>query len=147
VNNTMDDELESLLNYVPSTGDPLSRWRREAEQFAEEARQGREAVREEERRMRETPEAWTAWFIGQLRQHLRDQLQPHLDGLAEGACELIGEQARKIAACEQRLAEQRDEISELRLECARLAIKVAEARTDAVLNAMPGLNASRGAVN
>jgi hypothetical protein len=142
----MDDELKRLLDYVPSS-DLLTRWRAEADQFAEEARQGREDVREEERRMRETPEAWDRWFVELLQRHLMTHVQPHLDGLAEGACELIGEQARKITACEQRLTEQRKEISELQLECARLAIKVAEARTDAVLSALPGLSTSRGAVN
>jgi hypothetical protein len=143
----MDDELKRLLDYQPSSFDPLSRWRQEAEQFAEEARQGYEAVHAAERQMRETPAAWTAWFCEMLQRHLMEHVQPHLDGLAQGACELIGEQAAKIKTCEQKLEQQRDEITELKLECARLAIKLSELRTDAVLAAMPGSSTLRSAVN
>jgi hypothetical protein len=143
----MDDELKHLLNYVPSSFDPIAKWRREAEQFAEEARQGREAVREEERQMRDTPQAWSDWFVAQLREHLRDHLQPHLDGLGQGVCELLGELNARIKTLEQKSQQQRDEITELRLENAKLAIRVSELRTDAVLASLPQVAGLRGAVN
>jgi hypothetical protein len=142
--NTMDDETR---RYVPREFDPLARWREQAEQFAAEAEQGREEVRAEETRMRETPEAWSDWFVAQLRCHLMTYMQPHLDGIGEGVAELLGELHVRIKNLEQKSQAQRDEIAELKLENARLAIKISEARTDAVLAALPQVAGLRGAVN
>jgi hypothetical protein len=144
----MDDNARrKILDEARANVDVLAKWRQQAEQFAAEAEQGREEIREEERRMRETPQAWENWYLAMLQRHLMDHVQPHLDGLVQGACELIGEQARKITACEQRLEQQRNEIQALQLECARLAIKIAEVQTDKVLAAMPGSSTLRSAVN
>jgi hypothetical protein len=65
---------------------------------------------------------------------------PALDARFEGVGQAIGE---LISELRGQIDKQRDEIAELKLECARLAIKICEVQTDRVLNAMPGLGPSR----
>jgi hypothetical protein len=145
--NTMDDELKRLLDYTPSSGDPLTRWRQEAAQAEAKAAADEQALRETERQMRETPAAWDAWFVAQLRRHLGDHMQPSFDGVAEGVGTLIAELRHRLDANDKLIGEQRELIHSLQLECARLAIKVAELKTDQVLAAMPGVTPQRGVVN
>jgi hypothetical protein len=127
--------------------DPLARWREQAEVFAQEAEQGQRELREEERRRAETPTAWDQWFQDELRRHLMDHVQPHFDGIAEGVCTLVAELRHRLDACDKIIGQQRDQIHSLQVEIQKLAIKLAELRTDTVISQMPGLGTSRGAVN
>ena len=131
---------------LPST-DPLTRWREKAAQFEAEAKQGQQELREEERRRAETPAAWDTWFVAQLRRHLQSHLDPSFEGIAQGVGELVAELRHRAHAQDKTIAEQNKTIQALQLECARLAIKIAELRTDQVLNAMPTSSTMRGTVN
>jgi hypothetical protein len=127
--------------------DPLERWRAEAEQLAAKAAEDERELRERERLMRETPQAWEDWFVAQLRRHLAEHVQPSFDGIAEGVGTLIAELRHRLDACEKLIGEQRELIHTLQVEHAKLGIKLAELRTDTVLSQMPGLNSQRSAVN
>jgi hypothetical protein len=142
----MDDK--TLLNYVPASFDPLAKWRREAEQFAAEAEQGREEVRAEEVHMRETPENWENWYLAMLQRHLADHMAPSLEGIAEGVGALYSELRHRADKQAETIKEQGKTINTLQLELAQLAIKLSELRTDLVLHQMPiSGGTSRGAVN
>jgi hypothetical protein len=126
---------------------PLRRWRADAEKFAEEQREAQcELKAEEARRTGElqasTPEAWDQWLGAALSRHFLDHpaINARFQGVAEGVAELIAELRGRLDA-------NNNEIRKLQLECMELRIKVAELRTDAVLNAMPTASALRGAVN
>jgi hypothetical protein len=152
----LDEAKQTLANKTkfaaPSlSADPLTRWREQAAQFEAEAEKGRQELRaEEERRLREaqncSPESWDRWFQTQLRRHLRAHLAPSLEGVAQGVGALIIELRNKIEACDKLLDQQRDEIRDLRIECAKLAVRISEVATDKVLAAMPSASALR-AVN
>jgi hypothetical protein len=143
----MDDELKRLLDYVPGSSDPLTRWRQQSEQFEAEKREAQTELKAEEaRRTAElqaaTPEAWDAWLYAALSRHLLDH--PTLSARFQGVGEAIGE---LVAELRGQIDKQRSEITELKLECARLAIKISEVQTDRVLAALPGLGTQRSTVN
>jgi hypothetical protein len=149
----MDDELKRLLDYVPGSSDPLTRWREQAEQFDAEKRAAQcELKAEEARRTAElqagTPEAWDQWLHAALSRHLASHpvLGARFEGVGQAVGEMVAELRRRLDANDVIINQQRDEIRELKIECARLAVKICEVQTDKVLNAMPGLGTQR-AVN
>jgi hypothetical protein len=132
--------------------DPLTRWRDEAAKLEEKYKQGALELREEEaRRLRETqqcsPEAWSAWFISELRQHLHAHLKPSFEGIAQGVGELYSELRHRADAQAETIKEQGKTIQGLQLELAQLAIKLAELKTDQVMSQMPTSGTLRGTVN
>jgi hypothetical protein len=134
--------------------DPLERWRQEADAIKAREEEAKAELRdEEERRTREaqqcSPAAWNQWFISQLHRHLADHpvLEGRFEGVAEAVGELISELRARADARDIIQDRQRDEIRALQLECAQLRTRVAELRTDQVLNAMPGSSALRSTVN
>jgi hypothetical protein len=77
----LDEARANIANKTPQRDpsprsiDPLARWRAEAAQLDRQAEQGRRELKaEEERIAREaqqcSPQAWDAWFIAQLQNHL-----------------------------------------------------------------------------
>jgi hypothetical protein len=140
------------FNFVSPSADPLTKWRQQAAQFEAEARQGQQQLRDEEARiMREaqscSPEAWESWFVAMLRRHLPAHVEPSFEGVAEGVGELIAQLRHQLDARDKILDQQRKDITELKIECARLAVKISEVQTDKVLAAMPTASTLRGAVN
>jgi hypothetical protein len=135
--------------------DDLRKWRLEAEKFEEEQRVAQAELRAEEARRNgdaqsRSPEAWDAWLSAALSRHLANNpvLDARFEGVGQAVGELIAELRRRLDANDVIINQQRDEIRELKIECARLAVKICEVQTDRVLNAMPGLGTSRsGAVN
>jgi hypothetical protein len=150
----MDDELKRLLDYVPGSSDPLTRWRQQAEKFEAEKRQAQVDLKAEEaRRTAElqaaTPEAWDAWLYAALSRHLASHpaLDARFEGVGQAIGELVAELRKRLDANDVIINQQREEIRNLQIECAELRVKCAELRTDQVLASMPGLNPQRGAVN
>jgi hypothetical protein len=133
---------------------PLRKWRVDAEKFEDEKREAQAELKaEEQRRSGElqagTPEAWDQWLHAALSRHLASHpaLDARFEGVGQAVGELVAELRRRLDANEAVINKQRDEIVELKLECARLAIKICEVQTDKVLAAMPGLGTPRSAVN
>jgi hypothetical protein len=150
------DEAKAMLAtkdqaFVPPPVDPLTKWRDEAAALEAKYEQGARDVREEEAQQRHAAEAnptlWDQWFAEQLKRHLPRLLDPSLKGIAEGIGELYSELRRRADAQEKTISEQRKTINGLQLECAQLATKLAELKTDAVLAAMPIASTLRGTVN
>jgi hypothetical protein len=139
---------------IKLSSDPLRKWRLEAEKFEVDKRQAQvELKAEEARRTAElqaaTPEAWDAWLYAALSRHLANHpmLGARFEGVGQAVGEMVDELRRRLDANETIINTQRDEIRELKVECARLAVKICEVQTDRVLNAMPGLNSQRSTVN
>jgi hypothetical protein len=126
--------------FVPPPVDPLACWRTESAKL--EAKYEQSALDEEEaRRLREaqqcSPQAWSAWFVSELRKHLYAHLAPSFEGIARGVGHLYSELRHRADAQAETIKEQGKTIQALQLEVAQLAIRLAEMRTDQVLNAMP----------
>lgn len=134
-----------------SSGRPGEHYAQDMRRREQAAQCEEETTREAEQRMlREaqscSSEAWSHWFISELRRHLPAHLEPSFEGIAEGIGGLYAELRRRIDAQDKLLDQQRDDIRALKIENARLAIKLAELQTDKVLNAMPTASTMR-AVN
>jgi hypothetical protein len=127
--------------------DPMIAWRQAAAEADAREAQGRRELREGERRMareaqrqaRLDPAAWEQWFVDRLQRHLPQHLMPLAEAVATSTNAIVDQLNGQAAEREKLLRQYREEIRDLKLECAKLGNLVSELRTNHALGAAPDM--------
>lgn len=119
--------------------DVMKSWREQAAVFEREAEQGRRELREREREMLRQSQADAATIETQV----FNALAPIVEEIASATTSAIDALCNRIAELHEQMRKQERELTEARIETAKLATRFAEMQTDRVLAAMPGASTLR----